>query len=79
MASASSSHRTNSSMQRTKSTFCAHNGGGDRDISNGLTQGDASHPSLTKPTDAAPGGAQTPSCHHGGHFDPYYYVILGSL
>ena len=79
MASASSSHRTNSSMQRTESTFCAHASGGDRDISNGLTQGDASHPSLTKPTDAAPGGAQTPSCHHGGHFDPYYYVILGSL
>ena len=78
MASASSSHRTNSSMQRTKSTFCAHSDS-DREISNGLTQGDASHPSLTKPTDAAPGGAQTPSCHHGGHFDPYYYVILGSL
>ena len=79
MASASSSHRTNSSMQRTKSTFCAHPCGGDRDISNGLTQGDASPPSLTKPKDATPGGAQTPSCHHGGHFDPYYYVILGSL
>ena len=76
MLSASSSHRTNPNMLRSKSsdnTFCA-NGGFD----NGLTQVDVSLPSVTKPT--SNGGARTLSCHHHyGHFDPYYYVILGSL
>ena len=78
MPSASSSHRTNPNMLRSRSdnTFCANG-----------TQVDALLPSLTKPSTGGGGGgggkgatdgAQTLSCHLG-HFDPYYYVILGSL
>ena len=82
MPTASSSHRTNPNMSRSKSSdnTCANGGDGN----NGLTQVDASLPLVTKPTtiggdQGATDGAQTPSCHHAGHFDPYYYVILGSL
>ena len=66
---------------RNDNAFCAD--GGDDD--NGLTQVDALLPTVTKPTigggdkgDTA-GGAPTLRCHHHGHFDAYYYVILGSL
>ena len=83
MPSASSSHRTNPDMLRSKSsdnTLCANGGDGN----NGLTQVDTSLPLVTKPTtiggdQGATDGAQALSCHHAGHFDPYYYVILGSL
>ena len=86
MASASSSHWTSPKMMRSRSgnTFCATGGGGDDD--NGLTQVDASLPSVTKTTGSGAigkggtdGGSPTLRCHHHGHFDPYYYVILGSL
>ena len=77
MPSASSSHRTNPNMLRSRSdnTFCANG-----------TQVDALLPSTGGVGGGGGGGggkgatdgAQTLSCHHG-HFDPYYYVILGSL
>ena len=84
MSVASSSHRTNPEMMRSMSdrSFCPN--GGDDAGKNGLTQGDPSQPSLTKPTtdgdiEGTTDSVRTLSCHHGGHFDPYYYVILGSL
>ena len=86
MPSASSSHRTSPEMRRSRSdkAFCADGGGGGDD-DNGLTQVDALLPSVTKPTigggdkGGTAGGAPTLRCHHHGHFDAYYYVILGSL
>ena len=85
MPSASSSHRTSPEMRRSRNdnAFCAD--GGDDD--NGLTQVDALLPTVTKPTigggaigkGGTDGGAPTLGCHHHGHFDAYYYVILGSL